>query len=84
MNQPKTIVLFIICIVTMTVMGIAGFRAGRSVGVDERTKELCLWYAKQDHNGEIGKERLEKMGYIWTDFNWYESCLINNGIGGEK
>lgn len=45
--------------------------------VDDRTKELCRWYAAQDHRGEIGEERFEKMNYLWDDFDWYESCIQN-------
>lgn len=54
------------------------YNRGFSKGVDQRTIELCKWYARQDHSGEIGKERLEKMGHLWTNFNWFESCMENN------
>ena len=52
---------------------------GYHKGVDDQTRQLCKLYAQQDHSGEIGKERLEKMGYLWQDFNYYESCLKNSG-----
>lgn len=53
-----------------------GYRQGAA---DEQTKALCRLYASQDHGGEIGKERLEKMGYLWQNFDYYSSCLKNSG-----
>lgn len=57
----------------------AFYKEGYNKGVDDQTRQLCKLYAQQDHSGEIGKERLEKMGYLWKDFDYYESCLKNSG-----
>lgn len=75
----KTKIILIIIAVSLFLIWTAIVKIGvNQTDVDERTKELCQWYAKQDHSGEIGKERFEKMGYLWTDFDWYGSCIMQS------
>ena len=47
--------------------------------VDERTIILCKAWAEADHRKAIGFERYEKMHDLWNDYDWFESCLLNQG-----
>jgi hypothetical protein len=42
---------------------------------DNRTEELCRWYASKDHRGEVTPERYEKMKDIIINYDWYTSCI---------
>lgn len=78
--KPGTFLTVAVSILMILIFCVIWYSVGYKQGVaDEQTKALCRLYASQDHSGEIGKERLEKMGYLWKDFNWEKSCLENSG-----
>lgn len=69
--------LIILIIVVVEMFGLI-LSINQRTEVDEQTKTLCRWYASQNHDGEIGEERMEKMGWRWVNFDWYDSCIKNN------
>lgn len=71
MKLNKYVFIFILVIIYIFVL----FNIKYSTGLDEQTKSLCRWYASIDHRKEITDERYEKMSYLWTDFDWYKSCI---------
>jgi hypothetical protein len=47
---------------------------------NQQTIQLCKEYAVRDHSGEIGLERYNKLHQEWDDFDYFASCLLNNGV----
>ena len=46
---------------------------------EERTAELCMEYAKRDHEKEIAPERYKWLGKKFVDeYDWYGSCIAHS------
>lgn len=43
--------------------------------VDQRTKELCRYYANLDHEKELAPDRWKAYGDEFKRFDWYTSCV---------
>lgn len=71
----KKIIIGILIIVVVFLWSVFLVKATQT---DNRQQvELCIQYAKGHPETAINKERWEKMGYLWKDFDWFESCMKN-------
>lgn len=43
--------------------------------VDQRTKDLCRYYANLDHEKELAPDRWKAYGDEFKRFDWYTSCV---------
>jgi len=75
MVRNKLSKLYIYIAFAIIIFTIFLFKTNFNKDLDEQTKLLCRWYASIDHRKEITDERYEKMSHLWTDFDWYKSCI---------
>lgn len=67
--------MFILAYVLVILMALPGYYSDREPKVDDRTKELCRWYADLDHEKEFAPERWETHKEMIINYDWYTSCI---------
>ena len=80
-NFKNFAILGIIIVVVLFTAGVLQLPIFSTMTEDEHTQELCREWAAADHSGSVPRARYEWLGgdEYWNNFDWYGSCMLNNG-----
>jgi len=78
----KIVIVYIVIVLATIFVGVTiANNTPKTLEPDDRTRQLCREWAQADHRGTVPQARYDWLGgdEYWYNFDWYGSCLLNNG-----